>query len=108
MLKKKKKKKIAWAAPKVWFQGEGYYFKGGQSYVSFTKKEPRKITRLDKKLGEQKWSESRTPSMFDVRPVKGRKVNPYRQDIGYKPQKKKRQPKRTDMFGSTSTRKKGY
>ena len=105
-LKKKKKKKIAWAAPKRWFEGEGYYFKGGAAYTSFTRREPRKVKRLDVRLGEQKWSESRTRSLFDVRPFKGRKINPYRD----RPRKKvkKKQPKRSDIFGSTSTQRKGY
>ena len=105
-LKKKKKKKIAWAAPKVWFQGEGYYFKGGVAYTSFAKKEPRKVKRMDKKLGELKWSESRTRSMFEERPVKGRKINPYRTSTPKKVKKKR--TKRSDIFGSTSTKRKGY
>ena len=105
-LRKKKKKKIAWAAPKRWFEGEGYYFKGGQAYTSFTRKEPRKVKRMDVKLGEQKWSESRSASIFDDRPLRGRKTNPYKTPPRKKT--KKSQPKRSDLFGPTSTKRKGY
>ena len=87
-LKKKKKRKIAWAAPD-WWAGKGYYFPSGAAYTSFKKKEPRVVRRQEKKLGELKWSESRTKSVFDERSTKR------------KPRKTRKRKKGGNSFGLT-------
>ena len=104
-LKKKKKKKIAWAAPD-WWAGKGYYFPSGAAYTSFSKKQPRVVRRQERKLGEQKWSESRTKSVFEERPITKRKP---RAVAAPKAQKKARvRKRRSDIFGQTSGKRRGY
>jgi hypothetical protein len=104
-VKKKKKKKIAWAAPD-WWAGKGYYFPSGAAYTSFTKKEPRVVRRQDKKIGVPKWSESKTKSVFEERPITKRKPRGF---VTPKTPKKARARKsRSDIFGSTSGKRKGY
>ena len=104
-LKKKKKKKIAWAVPD-WWAGKGYYFPSGAAYTAFKKKEPRVVRRQERKLGEQKWSDSKTTSVFAERPITKRK--PRGVSVSREPKKARQRKKRSDLFGSTSTKRKGY
>ena len=104
-LKKKKKKKIAWAAPD-WWAGKGYYFPSSAAYTSFAKKEPRVVRRQERKIGVPKWSESKTKSVFEERPITKRKPRAVAEP---KAQKKARvRKKRSDIFGSTSGKRRGY
>ena len=104
-IKKKQKKKIAWAAPS-WWAGKGYYFPSGAAYTSFKRKEPKVVKRQERKLGEPKWSESKTRSVFAERPITKRKPRGF---LSPPAQKKPRmRKKRGDIFGSTSGKRSGY
>ncbi|HCX21898.1 MAG TPA: hypothetical protein DHN29_08280 [Cytophagales bacterium] len=104
-IKKKKKRKIAWAVPD-WWAGKGYYFPSGAAYTAFKKKEPRVVRRQEKKLGELKWSESKTRSVFAERPITKRK--PRGIATSRKPKKVRQRKSRSDIFGPTSGARKGY